>query len=146
MAAYEAAMGGGKIEIGKSAIKPGTVADLVTVYYQTAAFLQLADATRQTYRGILERNMASIRSRVWRSNTLWRFWIRKQRRRRRQIICRLLRAIMKLAKRRKMIKTNPMIEIEPIRYKAKGQGNRVKGSCGNQADEELVVPGCDFTL
>ena len=59
---------------------------------------------------------------------------------------RLLRAIMKLAKRRKMIKTNPMIEIEPIRYKAKGQGNRVKGSCGNQADEELVVPGCDFTL
>lgn len=31
-----------------------------------------------------------------------------------------LRAIMKLAKRRKMIKTNPMIEVEPIRYKVQG--------------------------
>ena len=26
------------------------------------------------------------------------------------------------------------------------QGNRVKGSCGDEADEELIVPGCDFTL
>jgi len=33
---------------------------------------------------------------------------------------RMLRAIMKLAKQRKMIAVNPMIEIEPIRYKVKG--------------------------
>ena len=33
---------------------------------------------------------------------------------------RMLRAIMKLAKKRKMIAVNPMIEIEPIRYKVKG--------------------------
>ena len=30
------------------------------------------------------------------------------------------RAIMKLAKKRKLIKVNPMTEIEPIRYKVKG--------------------------
>ena len=38
MAAYEAAMAGQKIERGKSKIKPGSVADLITLYYQTAAF------------------------------------------------------------------------------------------------------------
>jgi site-specific recombinase XerD len=36
---------------------------------------------------------------------------------------RLLRAIMKLAKKRKMIKVNPMIDVEPIRYKVKGYKN-----------------------
>ena len=55
MAAYEAAMAGEKITPGKGAIKPGSVADLITIYYQTAAFTRLSDATRQTYRGILER-------------------------------------------------------------------------------------------
>jgi hypothetical protein len=38
MAAYEAAMGGNTIEPGKSKIKLGSVADLITLYYQTAAF------------------------------------------------------------------------------------------------------------
>jgi hypothetical protein len=33
---------------------------------------------------------------------------------------RVLRAIMKLAKKRKMIAVNPMTEVEPIRYKVKG--------------------------
>ena len=55
MAAYEAAMAGQQIEPGKSKIKPGSVADLITLYYQTAAFTRLSDATGQTYRGILER-------------------------------------------------------------------------------------------
>ncbi len=32
----------------------------------------------------------------------------------------MLRSIMKLAKNRKMIKVNPMTEVEPIRYKVKG--------------------------
>ncbi len=33
---------------------------------------------------------------------------------------RMLRAVLKLAKKRKMIEVNPMTEIEPIRYKVKG--------------------------
>ena len=90
MAAYEAAMSGEKIQPGKSRIKPGSVADLITLYYQTAAFLQLADATRQTYRGILERfrpGMATALWLSWKSSTFWRSWIRKQPRQRRQTIC-----------------------------------------------------------
>ncbi len=55
MAAYEAAMAGQKIEPGKSRIKPGSVSDLIVLYYQTAAFTRLSAATQTTYRGILER-------------------------------------------------------------------------------------------
>ncbi len=53
MAAYEVAMAGGKIEPGKSNISAGSVAELIVIYYQTAAFKGLAQTTRQTYRGIL---------------------------------------------------------------------------------------------
>ncbi len=62
MTAYEAAMAGEKIEPGKNKIMPGSVADLITLYYQTAAFIRLSDATRQTYRGILERFRAEYGS------------------------------------------------------------------------------------
>src|SRR5271157_3901553 len=63
MAAYEAAMGGRKIEPGKSKIAPGSVADLITLYYQTAAF--------------------SLGSK---SNTSLRSWTKRQRRLRRRTI------------------------------------------------------------
>jgi site-specific recombinase XerD len=124
MAAYEAAMAEQKIEPGKSAITPGTVADLITIYYQTAAFLQLAEATRQTYRGILERFRAEHGERP--VARLEEQHIAAILDRKAATPCaanhlrRLLQAIMKLAKRRKMIKVNPMTEVEPIRYKVKG--------------------------
>ncbi len=124
MAAYEAAMAGSTIEIGKSKVAPGSLADLITIYYQTAAFTRLSEATRQTYRGILERfreghgdkpvarleeqHIAAILDKMAdtpaAANNLRR----------------MLRAIMKLAKKRKMIRVNPMTEIEPLRYKVKG--------------------------
>jgi integrase len=124
MAAYEAAMGGGKIEPGKSKIAPGSVADLITLYYQTAAFTRLSDATRQTYRGILDRfrgeygelpvarleeqHIAAILDKKAATPAAA------------NNLRRMLRAIMKLAKQRKMIKLNPMTDIEPMRYKVKG--------------------------
>jgi integrase len=124
MAGYEAGMAKKKVEPGKSKINPGSVADLITLYYQTAAFLQLADATRQTYRGILERlreahgerpvarleeqHIMAILDRMAATPAAANH------------LRRLLRAIMKLAKKRKMITVNPMTEVEPIRYKVKG--------------------------
>ncbi len=124
MAAYEAAMAGEKIEPGKSKISAGSVAELIVIYYQTAAFKGLAQTTRQTYRGILDRfrqsygekpvdrieeqHIAAILDKMTdtpaAANNLRR----------------MLKAIMKLAKKRKMIRQNPMIEIEPVRYKVKG--------------------------
>ncbi|MBC8049449.1 MAG: tyrosine-type recombinase/integrase [Chitinophagales bacterium] len=124
MAAYEAAMAGEKLEPGKCRSKPGSVSDLVASYYQTAAFIQLSQATRTTYRGILERfreahgdkpvakleeqhisaildGMADTPAAA---NNLRR----------------MLKAIMKLAKKRRLISHNPMNEIEPIKYKVKG--------------------------
>jgi len=124
MAAYEAAMAGEKIEPGKSKIKPGSVADLITVYYQTAAFLQLADATRQTYRGILERFRAEYGelpvARLEEQHIAAILDKKAATPAAANNLRRMLKAIMKLAKQRKMIKMNPMIEVEPIRYKVKG--------------------------
>jgi len=122
MAAYEAAMAGQKIEPGK--IKPGSVADLITLYYQTAAFIRLSDATGQTYRGILERFRAEYGERpVARLEEQHITAILDKKAdtpAAANNLRRMLRAIMKLAKKRKMIKVNPMTEIEPMRYKVKG--------------------------
>jgi hypothetical protein len=56
MAAYEAAMAGQPpIEIGSKRTVPGTVNAAVIAYFSSAAFLQLAPATRANRRAILER-------------------------------------------------------------------------------------------
>ncbi len=124
MAAYEAAMAGAKIEPGKSAIKPGSIADLITLYYQTAAFTRLSDATRQTYRGILERFRAEYGehpvARLGDEHITAILDKKADTPAAANNLRRMLRAIMKLAKKRKMIKVNPMTEVDPIRYKVKG--------------------------
>jgi integrase len=124
MAAYEAAMAGQKIEPGKSKIKPGSVADLITLYYQTAAFTRLSDATRQTYRGILDRFRGVYGelpvARLEEQHIMAILDKKAATPAAANNLRRMLRAIMKLAKQRKMIAVNPMIEIEPIRYKVKG--------------------------
>ncbi len=124
MAAYEAAMAGEKIEPGKSSIKPGSVADLITAYYQTAAFTRLSDATRQTYRGILERFRAEYGehpvARLEDHHITAILDKKAATPAAANNLRRMLRAVMKLAKKRKMIKVNPMTEVDPIRYKVKG--------------------------
>ena len=117
-------MAGEKIEPGKSDIKPGSVSDLITIYYQTAAFIQLSDATRQTYRGILERFRADYGehpvARLEEQHITAIIDKKAATPAAANNLRRMLRAIMKLAKKRKMIKVNPMTEVEPIRYKVKG--------------------------
>ncbi len=117
-------MAGAKIEPGKNKIKPGSVADLITLYYQTAAFIGLADATRQTYRGILERFRADYGelpvARLEEQHIAAILDKRADTPAAANNLRRMLKAIMKLAKQRKIIKVNPMTEVEPIRYKVKG--------------------------
>lgn len=58
MEAYRLALSGQsapKIEIGESRTVSGTVGALVARYYRSAAFVVLADSTKATYRGIIER-------------------------------------------------------------------------------------------
>ncbi|AUM72918.1 tyrosine-type recombinase/integrase [Paracoccus jeotgali] len=55
MAAYDKAAAGERLEAGLSRSKPGTIAALVASYYRTGDFTGLADSTKTTYRGILER-------------------------------------------------------------------------------------------
>ncbi|MBJ7532701.1 tyrosine-type recombinase/integrase [Rhodomicrobium vannielii ATCC 17100] len=124
MAAYEVAMAGKKIESGKSRVKPGSVADVIVLYYQTAAFTRLSDATRQTYRGILERFRADygeLPVAKLEEQHIGAILDKKAATpAAANNLRRMLRAIMKLARKRKMISVNPMTEIEPIRYKVKG--------------------------
>ncbi len=124
MAAYEAAIAGSKIEPGKSKTRPGSIADLVTIYYQTAAFTRLSDATRQTYRGILERFRSGYSehpvARLEDHHIAAMLDKKAATPAAANNLRRMLRAIMKLAKQRKMIKANPMTAVEPIRYKVKG--------------------------
>jgi integrase len=124
MAVYEAAMAGEKIEPGQSRIKPGSVSDLIAIYYQTAAFTGLSDARRQTYRGILERFREEYGelpvARMEEQHITAILDKKASTPAAANNLRRLLRAIMKLAKKRKMITVNPMTEVEPIRYKVKG--------------------------
>jgi integrase len=58
MSAYEAALGGEsapRAELGLARSKPGTVAAAVAGYFGSLAFSSLAESTRVTRRGILER-------------------------------------------------------------------------------------------
>ncbi len=124
MAAYEGAMTGQKIEPGKSKIKPGSVSDLIVIYYQTAAFTRLSDATRQTYRGILERFRGDYGEHPVARLEVHHITAILDKKAATPAAAnnlrRMLRSIMKLAKKRKMIEVNPMTEVEPIRYKVKG--------------------------
>ena len=90
MAAYEAGDVGRENSAGQKRHQLGGVADLITIYYQTAAFLQLADATRQTYRGILERFRAEYGDQpvaFLEEQHIWAILDKERQRLRRPIIC-----------------------------------------------------------
>lgn len=58
MAAYQAALSGQaapRLEVGASRTAPGTISALVARYYRSARFATLANSTKATYRGIIER-------------------------------------------------------------------------------------------
>src|SRR5208337_1755988 len=55
MAAYQAAMDGTPMPIGAKDVQAGTMADLITKYYVSAAFGILERSTQQVYRRIIER-------------------------------------------------------------------------------------------
>src|SRR5258707_10981977 len=55
MAAYQAALARLPAPTGASRILAGTLDALIVSYYLSAGFRQLADSTKATYRGIIER-------------------------------------------------------------------------------------------
>lgn len=59
MAAYDKASKGEKLEIGKSLSAPGTISALVASFYRTSDYVGLGEATKATYRGIIERFRAA---------------------------------------------------------------------------------------
>ncbi len=58
MAAYQEALAGKtapQLEVGASRTKPGSMSALVTAYYRSSGFLQLAEQTKKSYRATIER-------------------------------------------------------------------------------------------
>jgi integrase len=88
------------------------------------AFTGLADATRQTYRGILERLREECGdlpvTRLEEQHITAILDKKAATPAAANNLRRMLRTIMKLAKKRKMITVNPMTDVEAIRYKVKG--------------------------
>lgn len=55
IAAYEAALQGKPLVVGKSRSMPGTISALIAAYYEAPAFKCLSPTTQRVYRNILER-------------------------------------------------------------------------------------------
>lgn len=51
---YEAATAGKRTDVGAGKTIPKSISDLVTKYYQSSDYLELADSTKKAYRGTLE--------------------------------------------------------------------------------------------
>jgi integrase len=127
MSAYRAALTGDtapKLEIGADRTLPGTVGALVVRYYRSAAFVSLADSTKATYRGIIERfrkDNGHRRVAQLDRDTIKRLlenragkpaaannWLR------------ILRMLLDFAVDESMIGVNPALSVKGVRHKATG--------------------------
>jgi integrase len=127
MSAYKAALQGDtapKLEIGADRTLPGTVGALVVRYYRSAAFASLADSTKTTYRGIIERfrkDNGHRRVAQLDRDTIKRLlenraakpaaannWLR------------ILRMLLDFAVDESMIGVNPALSVKGVRHKATG--------------------------
>lgn len=57
---YAACLAGEPIKVGVDRTRPGSLADVIKRYYSDNAFMDLQDATKVVYRGVLERFRASF--------------------------------------------------------------------------------------
>ena len=125
--AYQAALAretAPKIEVGASRTMPGTVGALVVRYYRSGAFVVLADSTKATYRGIIERFRKDNGHR--RVAQLDRAVIKRMLENRAATPAaannwlRILRMLLDFAVDEKMIGFNPAVGVKGIRHKAAG--------------------------
>lgn len=127
MSAYQAAFKGDtapKLEVGADRTLPGTVGALVVRYYRSAAYATLADSTKATYRGIIERFRKDHGHR--RVAHLDRDTIKRMLENRAVTPAaannwlRILRMLLDLAVDESMIGFNPAAGVKGIRHKEKG--------------------------
>lgn len=127
MAAYTAAMAGGapaRIEIGEARTKPGSFSALAVAYYRSADFTRLAETTKSTYRGIIERLRADYGdnpiARLERRHVATMVDRRAATPAAANNALRILRMLMGFALDRGMIASDPTWQVKKIRSKTKG--------------------------
>ena len=124
---YQSAMMGQKHKppVGASRSKAGTFNDLITRYYKSSAFTTLAESTRNTYRGQIEKfrkehgdkpvsalkakHVDAILGKLAETSTAQAHKLRKR-----------LSKLMSLAVKWEFTENNPMLNAERIKHKTKG--------------------------
>lgn len=121
--AYEAAIANAPRKIGEERTKPGSFSALIAEYYESTGYKQLREITRKTYRNVLERfrrdfgDMPVAELTPARLDALLDALAHKTGAQ--GTLRKVLRLILKLAVRRRLIKSNPMdgvrLSRKPIR-------------------------------
>lgn len=121
---YAAADSATKLEIGAKRTLPGSFNAVVVAYYGSSDFKRLAKITRSTYRNILDRfresagdapvaKMTAANVRKWLDN-------RADRPAAANTLLKVLRAVMRFALDRGMIKTDPTFGVRPVKNQTDG--------------------------
>lgn len=122
--AYERAKNQAKRAIGADKIMPGTFAAVITDYYQTSAYKDLAPITKRTYRNVLERFREGFGGLMVRDLTPKRLDglldDLAEKRGAQDTFRKVLRLVLKLAVRQGLIATSPMEGVRLSRKPIKG--------------------------
>lgn len=122
--AYTAALRNSRRKIGADQIEPGSFADMIVQYYESAAYAKLRDITKRTYRNALEKfrqEFADIPVSSITPTTAEDILAAVADRPGAQVTLRkVLNLIFKLALRRGLIKSNPLDGVKLSRKAAKG--------------------------
>lgn len=121
---YAAADAATKVEIGSKRTLPGSFNAVVVAYYASADFKRLGPVTQTTYRNILDRFRTSAGSlpvakieakhvRTWLDN-------RADRPAAANTLLKVLRAVMRFALERGMVKIDPTFGVRPVSNKTDG--------------------------
>lgn len=111
-AAYEAAALAGRRPVGIDRIIPGSFSALIAEYYESTGYLRLKDITKRTYRNSLEafrREFGDVLVKEMDEQLLEEVLDAKAKKPgAQQTLRKVLRLILKMAKRRRLISSNPM--------------------------------------
>jgi integrase len=136
---YEAAMAASKRALGLDRVIPGTFGALIADYYQSTGYVRLKDITKRTYRNALEafrNDFADVAVRDMDARLLDEVLdARSDKPGAQQSLRKVLRLILKIAKRRGLIDNNPM---EGLRMSRKP----IRGFPAWSADELAAYEAC----
>jgi integrase len=124
MAAYEKALAGQPMEIGRARVKPGTIRALAVSYFNSSAFRSLKPSTKSVYRNIIDRFCAEHGEKrvamLQRDHIVKLMAIRAEKPESANGLRKVLRAMMKHAVDIGLREDDPTRDVKAIRVKSDG--------------------------